>query len=112
MPSQNGSFSAEELAHISKTVNARWEGRPDACPICGQTQWIIGDRFVAPTSLGLNGAQMLGGTIYPMVIMFSPCGYVRMMSATMLGLYPYPLGKPPTPEVPPPPPSSTPEKKA
>lgn len=95
MPDKTGIFSQAELRHISQTINARWQGRPDECPICGNTFWQVGDRFVSTTSLGENGAVMLGGPVYPFVVMFSPCGYTRFMNAIMLGVYPYPLGKPP-----------------
>jgi hypothetical protein len=105
MPNKSGIFSAEELTHISKVINSRWQGHPDACPICGATNWLIGDRFVSTTSLGENGAVILGGSVYPFVVMFSPCGYTRFMNAIMLGVYPHPLGKPAAAETP-----SAPEK--
>jgi hypothetical protein len=108
MPKKDGTFTPEELAHISNTVNAKWAGRSDACPICGNTHWIIGDRFVTTTNIASNGGIMLGGSVFPMIALISSgCGYTRLMNAIILGLFPNPLGRPveeDAPAVPSPPP--------
>lgn len=88
MTDPTGKLSPAEKQKISETVNARWAGRSDACPICGETHWIIADHLVATTTLGPHGALQLGGTVYPLVMMISPCGYTRLINAVTLGVSP------------------------
>jgi hypothetical protein len=88
MPDPTGKLSPAEKQKISETINAKWAGRSDACPICGEPHWLIADHFVATTTLGPHGAFQLGGQIYPLVMTISPCGYTRFFNAVTLGVYP------------------------
>jgi hypothetical protein len=81
-------LSVAEKEKISEAITAKWAGRSEACPICGSTQWLIADHFVATTTLGPGGEFQLGGKIYPLVMLISPCGYTRLFNAVMLGVYP------------------------
>jgi hypothetical protein len=83
-----GKLSDAEKQKISETIEAIWKGRSEACPICGNTQWLIADHLVATTTLGHGGAFQLGGQVYPFVMLISPCGYTRLFNAVMLGIRP------------------------
>lgn len=88
MPDPTGKLSEAEKQNISETIEAKWKGRAEACPICGNTKWLIADHLVATTTLGPRGAFQLGGNVYPLVMIISPCGYTRLFNALMLGVRP------------------------
>jgi hypothetical protein len=91
MADHTGKLSIAEKQKISEAINACWGGRSEACPICGNTQWLIADHLVTTTTLG--GAFQLGGQVYPLVMLISPCCYTRLFNAIMLGVHP--SAKPP-----------------
>jgi hypothetical protein len=105
MPDKTGKLSLEELKQISELINAKWLGRADECPICGDKNWTIQPHLVQPITLGPNHQpQFVGGGVgYPFVMMISPCGYSRFMNAVAIGFIkptPPPPATPPQPATP------------
>jgi hypothetical protein len=87
MPDTNGKLSAEEKKEVTDLINRRWQGRSQACPICGDTRWIISDYIVRPITMGPDGQTLLGGPAYPNILVISQgCGYTFMMNTMVLGL--------------------------
>ena len=87
MADSTGTLSIAEKQKILEVISASWSGSSEACPICGKTQWLIADHLVATTTLGPGGAFQLGGQVYPLVMIISPCGYTRLFNAVMLGIH-------------------------
>lgn len=87
MPDVTGKLTEEEKQNAAAWVNRFWVGRSDACPICGDTEWIIGDHLVQPITLGPNSGLLLWGTGYPQAMVISAkCGYTIFINAVMMGL--------------------------
>jgi ribosomal protein S27AE len=87
MPDKDGKLSPEEKQRAIDWVNVRWVGQNQACPICGDGHWIIGDHLVQPLTVGPENSIQLGGAGYPQVMLISvKCGYTRFLNAVLIGL--------------------------
>ena len=87
MPDANGKLDTEEKARITKWINDKWHGNNQACPICGDTNWAIADHLVMPVVTGKDNSILLGGPVYPHVMLISPtCGYTMLVNAVVIGL--------------------------
>jgi hypothetical protein len=89
VPDSGGRLTAEEKQKAADWVNRHWTAGSDACPICGSTEWFIGDHLVQPITLGPNNGLLLGGIGYPQVMVISAlCGYTMFINAVIMGLAP------------------------
>jgi hypothetical protein len=88
VPDSAGKLSPEEKQKALDWVNRHWEGRSQACPICGNSQWVIGEHLVQPITLGEKHHLMLGGGPgYPLIQVISiPCGYTVFVNAVIAGV--------------------------
>lgn len=79
-----GKLSKDEKERIKAWVEAK--SKTAECPVCGNTNWIIGDHIVQPVTNG-SGRVLLGGAAYPQVMLVSTeCGYTRYFNAILMGL--------------------------
>jgi hypothetical protein len=86
MPDSNGKLTSEEKTEVTDAINRQWQDHPHACPICGDTRWIISDYIVRPITMGPDGQTILSGPAYPNVLVISQkCGYSFMMNIRILG---------------------------
>jgi hypothetical protein len=105
VPDTGGKFTPEEKTKATEWVNRHWEGRPQNCPICGSTRWVVGEHLVQPLTVsGPHFLPLLGGAVgYPQIQVISiPCGYTMLINAVVAGV---------VPGIPEPPKTTEPEKK-
>jgi hypothetical protein len=87
MPDASGKLTNEEKARITKWINDKWIGNNQLCPICGNSNWVLGDHLVQPVTIGDHNSLMLGGAGYPQVMLISPtCGYTMFLNAVIIGI--------------------------
>jgi|SRR5215831_6240134 len=89
MPGEDGKLTQEDKNKVIEYLKTRWKA-PQACPICGESQWFVADHLVTPTIMGPGASFLLGGVAYPLVMLVStPCGYTRFLNAMQIpGLVP------------------------
>jgi len=85
MPDAEGKLTAEDHKYVQDWMAKQGAGN-HPCPICGKTQWTIGQHLVHPSTIGGGGVTQFAGVRYPNVILLSPCGYTRYMNAVLIGL--------------------------
>lgn len=87
MPDTTGKLTPEDQKKVSDWLREKWK-TPANCPICGSTNWTIGDHLIQPLTF-FGGGVSIGGITYPQVMVISnDCGYTRLFNAVMLGLLP------------------------
>jgi hypothetical protein len=87
MPESDGRLTSAEKDSIIAKIDSLWTGS-HSCPVCGHTNWIIGDHLVQPITLA-QGSLQLGGPGYPQVMLISSkCGYTMFFNAVVLGVVP------------------------
>ena len=90
MPDQAGRLSPAEIEHIQTYVARQSGGVMPACPVSSHRTWLVvphvGQNIIYPVSV--SGA-VYPDAPYPFVMMIcTGCGYMMLLNATMLGLYP------------------------
>jgi hypothetical protein len=86
MPDDSGKLTPEQKQYVLDWTKKHWKSS-GACPICGSTNWNIGDHLVLPITLGKDSSLMLGGPGYPHVLLISnPCGYTIFFNAVIMQL--------------------------
>lgn len=89
MPDEKGNLSQDEVKKIATHLNGLTEGRPQICPVCGDTNWSIGGRLVQPPAIGSQFQYHFGFPAYPLIALISPkCGYTRFINAVVAGIVP------------------------
>jgi hypothetical protein len=86
MPDEAGKLTAAEKQLVSDWIGKK--AGPDLnCPVCGDSNWIIGDHLVQPITIGDKLTLMLGGIGYPQVMLISQnCGHTLFINAVIIGL--------------------------
>jgi predicted nucleic-acid-binding Zn-ribbon protein len=89
MPDASGLLTEDDKKKIVDWLrNTSW-GLDAKCPICGDTNWAIGEYLVQPVTLGAGGGLQLGGTGYPQIqIISTRCGYTIFLNAVIVGILP------------------------
>jgi len=93
MPDEAGKLTADEKQLVNDWIekNASLDLK---CPVCGDSNWLVGDHLVQPLTLSARMNLMLSGPGYPQVMLISQkCGHTIFFNAVVIGLV-----KPPHPE--------------
>lgn len=57
------------------------------CPMCGQSNWTLGEEVVASNTTSLQGGMAIGGQFVPMVqLICNNCGFVAHHAVGVLGI--------------------------
>jgi hypothetical protein len=77
MPDEDGKLTDRERQQVTTWIWNQAKGVVLRCPMCQSTNWVVAKHLV----------QLRAGDAHVQLIS-NPCGYVRWMDATMIGLVP------------------------
>ena len=82
--------SKEEILNkILDALKQKAGNRTHTCSICGQMNWVLGDRFVrlpADTRASGGVSLTLGGPTYPLAVLIcANCGNTHFLNLLLLG---------------------------
>lgn len=61
------------------------KARGNACPVCGQSNWTVGDIVSAPVFSG-SGISIGGKTIPMVQVVCTNCAYIQLFAVAPIGL--------------------------
>ena len=86
MPDRQGKLSEAERKAVNVWLEEHWKGgEPQACPVSGDIDWIVG--YFVGAAQNYDGDQMtnyFSDLTVPVVC--GGCGYVMQISATFMGV--------------------------
>jgi hypothetical protein len=85
MPDRTGKLSDAEKKTIAENLAKVSNGGHFKCPVCQQSDWLIGELVVAPVRFG--GGMSLGGDVYPLaMVICQVCSHTIFMNALRMGI--------------------------
>lgn len=85
MPGEQGDLSDLEKTRISDWLQEKWTKQKD-CPICGSTNWIIGNHLVQQQLLAAGGAVVPGIYVPYVAVFCGHCAYAVHFNAAIMNV--------------------------
>ncbi len=80
-------LTEEEKASVIAWVDNHRNGEDIICPICKKKEWFVADNIVVPMTSNKKGEALLGGSLYPQVMLISNwCGHTIFLNAVAIGI--------------------------
>ncbi len=86
MPDIHGRLTAEDDEAARKWFSDHWKGTV-TCPVCKSDAWATAPHVVNIARWAVD-AHSPGTASYPMLPVTSPCGYVMLFNAVVMGITP------------------------
>ena len=84
MSDDQGKLTQEEKGAAGRWLKDHWKGS-SACAVCHANNWSVCDHLVAPVKTTDKGGVVIGGAVYPQVMVICmDCGNTLFFNAALM----------------------------